>query len=78
MPKNEKLDVKQKILSVIEKSYPRDLSIQEIADLAKISRETVSKYVGILVAENKIKLTREVGKAKMYISTEKKGTKGRR
>lgn len=78
MPKNEKVDTKQKIFSVIKESGPRDLSIQEIANLSKISRETVSKYVGILVAENKIKLTREVGKAKMYISAEKSITKGKK
>ena len=74
---NEKLNAKQKIFNAIKETSPKDSSIQEIANLAKISRETVSKYVGILVAEKKIKLTREVGKAKMYISAEKKVTKGR-
>ena len=78
MPKNEKMNTKQKILNAIKNAHPKDLSIQEIADITKISRETVSKYVGILDAENKIKLTREVGKAKMYISTGKRATKSRR
>ena len=67
MPKNKKMNVKQKIFNAIKETSPKDSSIQEIADITKISRETVSKYVGILVAENKIKLAREVGKAKMYI-----------
>jgi len=66
MPKEGNLDTKQKILNVIKEEYPKDLSIQEIANISKISRETISKYVGILVAEKKIILTREVGKAKMY------------
>ena len=66
---NTKLSAKQKIYNAIKETSPKDSSIQEIADITKISRETVSKYVGILEAENKIKLTREVGKAKMYIST---------
>lgn len=71
MPKKEKIDAKQKIYDTIKKEKLRDLSIQEIADMSNISRETVSKYVGILVAENKIKLTREVGKAKMYTLADK-------
>ena len=75
---NEKLNAKQKIFNAIKEISPKDSSIQEIADITKISRETVSKYVGILEAENKIKLAREVGKAKMYISTEKRATKNRR
>ena len=75
---NEKLNAKQKIFNALKEISPKDSSIQEIADLTKISRETVSKYVGILEAENKIKLAREVGKAKMYISTEKRAAKNRR
>ena len=75
---NKKLSAKQKIYNAIKETSPKDSSIQEIADITKISRETVSKYVGILEAENKIKLAREVGKAKMYISTEKRATKNRR
>ncbi len=66
---NEKLSAKQKIYNAIKETSPKDSSIQEIADITKISRETVSKYVGILEAEKKIKLTREVGKAKKKIKT---------
>lgn len=57
---------KQKIFEVIEKAGSQDLSIQEIAEISGLSRETVSKYVGILEAEKKIALTRRIGKAKMY------------
>jgi response regulator of citrate/malate metabolism len=59
---------KQKILHAIKESYPNDLSIKEVAEKSKLSRETVSKYAGILLAENKIKLGRRIGKAKMYIA----------
>jgi predicted transcriptional regulator len=62
---------KKKIYDTIEKNQ-RDISIQEIADISGISRETVSKYVGILEAEGKIKLSRLVGKAKLYELKRKK------
>jgi predicted transcriptional regulator len=58
---------KQKVLDSIRKISPKDVSIQEIAEMTKFSRETISKYVGILEAEGKIKLARKIGKAKMYI-----------
>ncbi|MCK4307360.1 HTH domain-containing protein [candidate division WOR-3 bacterium] len=67
MPSNQNEgNSKEKIFEVIEKASPQDLSIQEIAEISKLSRETVSKYVGILEAEKKIALARRIGKAKMY------------
>lgn len=63
--KNEEI-TKQKVLDSIRKISPKDVSIQEIADMTKFSRETISKYVGILEAEGKIKLARKIGIAKMY------------
>jgi predicted transcriptional regulator len=56
---------KDKIYDSIKKNQ-KDMSIQEIADDSGISRETVSKYVGILEAEGKIRLSRIIGKAKLY------------
>ena len=56
---------KEEILEALEKAG-RDLSIQEIADLTHISRDTVSKYIGILEAEAKIEMAREIGRARMY------------
>jgi len=64
------LSKKEEILEALEKAG-RDQSIQEIADLTHISRDTVSKYIGILEAEGKIEMTREIGRAKLYSS--KKG-----
>jgi predicted transcriptional regulator len=58
---------KQRVLESIRKINPKDASIQEISEMTKFSRDTVSKYVGILEAEGKIKLARKIGKAKMYI-----------
>lgn len=70
MQSNE-VNTKMKILTVIEEAAPQDLSIQEIADRAGVSRETVSKYILALEAEGKIEKTREIGKAKMYKSRTK-------
>jgi len=65
MHSNEE-DTKMRILKVLEEAAPQDLSIQEIADRAEVSRETASKYVMILEAEGKVEKSREIGKAKLY------------
>lgn len=56
---------KERILTVVERS-DKDLSIGEIAEKSDLSRETVSKYVNVLQAQGKIKLSRKVGHAKLY------------
>jgi predicted transcriptional regulator len=60
------IDKKQKIFNAIRKANPPYVTIQDIADLTKISRETVSKYMLVLEAEGKIRVTKKVGKAKLY------------
>ncbi len=67
MVSNEE-DTKTKILKVLKEAAPQDLSIQEIADGAGVSRETASKYVMILEAEGRVVKTRQIGKAKMYMA----------
>lgn len=62
---NEK-NTKQIVLEAIKDSNPPYVTIQDIADKTKISRETVSKYMGILEAEKRIRVTKQVGKAKLY------------
>jgi len=61
------LSKKEEVLEVLKRA-DRDLSIQEITDRTHLSRDTVSKYVGILEAEGKIEMTREIGRAKLYFS----------
>ena len=58
----------QKILDCLMKASkePKDLSIEEIAQLTGIHRNTVAKYVFALKKEGKIKETRKIGQAKMY------------
>jgi DNA-binding IclR family transcriptional regulator len=61
----------QKILKCLETEYPRDLSIEEIARKTGIHRNTVSKYVWGLEREGKVKVSRKIGRAKMYVSIRK-------
>lgn len=63
-----KKTTKQIVLDAIKKADPPYVTIQDIADATKLSRETVSKYMLVLEAEKKIKVTKIIGKAKLYES----------
>jgi response regulator of citrate/malate metabolism len=63
--KSEK-STKQIVLDAIKKANPPYVTIQEIADVTTLSRETVSKYILVLAAERKIKITKTVGKVNLY------------
>jgi DNA-binding IclR family transcriptional regulator len=56
----------RKILECLRKAAPRDLSIEEMAKATDIHRNTVSKYVYGLQKEDRITMTRQVGRAKFY------------
>lgn len=64
-------DIEKKILECLEVEYPRDLSIEEIAAKIRVHRNTVSKYIWGLEKEGKVKISRKIGKAKMYIIVKK-------
>lgn len=64
-------DIEQKILKCLEMEYPKDLSIEEIAAKIGVHRNTVSKYIWGLEKEGKVKISRTIGKAKMYIVVRK-------
>jgi len=57
---------KEIILDAVKNANPPYVTIQDIANITKISRETVSKYMLVLEAEGKIKVTKVIGKAKLY------------
>ncbi len=57
---------KQIVFDAIKRANPPYVTIQEIANTTKFSRETVSKYMLVLAAEGKIRVTKTVGKAKLY------------
>jgi len=65
-------ETKKSIIQLLQKDYPKDFNIQEIADIVKIHRNTASTYIKVLVAEGKIKISRTIGKINLYsLSTEK-------
>ena len=64
-------EVEQKILECMEKEFPRDLSIEEIAAKTGMHRNTVSKYLWGLEKEKKVSISRIVGRAKMYVVSKK-------
>ena len=69
MPK--KREIKLEILKLLERTYPQDLSIGEVAKRLGIARSTASSWLRVLAAEKKIEISRKVGNAVFYRS--KKG-----
>lgn len=63
--KNEK-SAKEIVLDAIKNADPTYVTIQEIADAANLARDTVSKYMLVLVAEKKIRITKKIGKVNLY------------
>jgi len=63
--------IEQSIVACLRKESPRDLSIEEIAAKTGIHRNTVSKYVLGLEKEGRVKISRIVGRAKMYVIAKK-------
>lgn len=57
---------KENILTVLKEAYPGDLSIGEVAQRSRLSRGTASTWLKVLKAEDKIELSRKVGRAVFY------------
>ena len=64
-------NIEKKILKCLETEYPKDLSIEEIATKIGVHRNTVSKYIWGLEKEGKVRISRKIGKAKMYTIVKK-------
>ena len=64
-----------RVLDCLRKASPspKDLSIEEIAGLTKVNRNTAAKYIFALEKEGKVLMTRQLGRAKLYTIKEKKG-----
>ncbi|MGA9388715.1 MAG: HTH domain-containing protein [Candidatus Bathyarchaeia archaeon] len=58
----------REILRCLRDQYPKDSSIEEIAAKTGVHRNTVSKYIWGLEKEGKVKISRKIGRAKMYIA----------
>lgn len=63
--------LEKSIIDLLKKEYPKDFSIEEIADILHIHRNTISKYLWGLEKEGKIKISRQIGRAKMYVAIKK-------
>ena len=63
----------QKVLDCLKKAAPKDLSIEEVAEMTGIHRNTISKYVFGLEKEGKVILSRQLGNAKLYTVKEGRG-----
>ena len=59
-------DIERKIVECFKNAKSIDLSINEVAKLAGISRITASKYIEVLCARGILVHTRRIGKAKMF------------
>ena len=64
-------EASEKIVNCLKSEYPKDLSIEEIAEKTGLHRNTVSKYIWGLEKEGKVRMSRTVGRAKMYIYVKK-------
>jgi DNA-binding transcriptional ArsR family regulator len=60
------MESKEKILKELERAYPSDLSIGEVARRAKVSRPTASTWLKVLEAEGKAEISRKIGAAVFY------------
>jgi len=63
----DRKDTKETVLGVFQKVFPAEFSIKEASKRAKLTRETMSKYIGILVAEGELKATKKVGNTKLFL-----------
>lgn len=61
-----KARTREDIIELLQKNYPKDYNVKEMAKELNIHRHTVGNYVKTLVAEGKIIISRTIGKAKMY------------
>ncbi len=59
-------EIKQKLLDFLEESYPKDFSIQEVADGTGYHRNTISTYLKVLEAGGKIFITRTIKGVNLY------------
>ena len=57
---------REKILKAIKNANPAVVTIDEIAKVTKLSRQTVSKHIDVLCAEGKIKVFKKIGKINLY------------
>lgn len=65
-------EIKQAILEMLGKYYPKDFAIKEIVEELHYDRGTVRTYLRVLEAEKKIYITRSFGKINLFSILKKK------
>ena len=64
---------KDKVLEAFLQVAPTDLSVSEAAERARVSTNTASTYIKVLVAEGMLQESRRIGNAKLFrISKDRK------
>lgn len=61
-----KKEIKERILEELGKIYPCDLTIKEVAENAKISDITASKYLDVMAATGEIEISRKIGRIPFF------------
>ena len=59
-------DAKSKVLNTFRMFDPADLSVSEAAQRSKVSPNTASTYIKVLVAEGVLEQSRTIGNAKLF------------
>ena len=59
-------DAKAKTLAAFQDAAPSDLSVSEAARRARVSPNTASTYIKVLLAEGVLEESRRIGNAKLF------------
>ena len=57
---------KTRIFEAFQKVAPGDLSVSEAARFARVSANTASTYIRVLVAEGELRPSRSIGNARLF------------
>ena len=67
-----KKEIKERVLEELRKVYPCDLTIKEVAQKAKISDITASKYLDVMAAAGEVEISRRIGRIPFFRLRKKK------
>ncbi len=66
MSKIELSEMEERVLNFFRGEYPKDFTIQEVAENLKIHRNTASTHINFLERIEKLVLSRTVGRMNFY------------
>lgn len=59
-------EIMGQVLQAFKEAQPKDLSISEVARKIGVKRDTAAKYIKILEAKGKLRISRVVGSSKFF------------